>query len=129
MREYAITEVHSESRLSKVIGAAGPVGFGDGESVGSAVFVGFGEGDGVGVGSGAFVGVGVATGFIATPLFQINFFPLLMQVYLLLATVLVAPTLLHFVPEIVAEDALLVERMSAAMSEPIRAARLEPAFT
>jgi hypothetical protein len=105
MREYAIIDVHSGSRLSKVIGAAGPVGFGDGE------------------------GVGLTTGFTATPLFQINFFPLLMQVYLMLATVLVALTLLHFVPEIVAEKAEVVESSSAAKSEPIRATRLEPAFT
>jgi hypothetical protein len=48
---------------------------------------------------------------------------------LMLATVLVALTLLHFVPEIVAEKAEVVESSSAAMSEPIRAARFEPALT
>lgn len=41
-------------------------------------------------------------GEIATPWFQINFLPDLMQVYFLALTVLVAPTLVHLVPAIVA---------------------------
>ncbi len=50
--------------------------------VGEGVGVGIGVGEGVGVN----VGVGVAGGCFlatATPLFQTNFFPLLIQVYFL----------------------------------------------
>jgi len=64
------------------------VGLGDGDAVG----VGVGMAEGVGVGS-----VGLKTGFISglsaafteTPLFQINFLPDLIQVYLIPAVVLV----------------------------------------
>ena len=123
-------EVHSGSRLSSVIGEAGPVGFGDGEgvAVGSVVaFVGLGAGDDVGV--GVCNDVGGTAGFTTTPLFQISFLPLLMQVYLTLAIILVAVSLLHFVPEIVAEDAVVVESTSARDSSPIRVARLKIALT
>ena len=116
--------------MSKVIGAAGPVGFGDGEGVAVGSVLGFiwlGVGKGVGVGVGAAVGVGAR--FTATPLFQVSFLPLLMQVYLTLLTVFVALTLLHFVPEIVAEKAVGVERINEASSEPIRTIRLKPALT
>ena len=123
-------EVHSGSRLSSVIGEAGPVGFGDGEgvAVGSVVtFVGLGAGDDVGV--GVCNAVGGTAGFTTTPLFQISFLPLLMQVYLTLLTVFVELILLHFVPEIDAEKAAGVERINEASSEPIRTMRLKPALT
>ncbi len=56
------------------VGEGVGVGVGVGEGVGVAV------GEGVGVGDGVKVGCFLAT---ATPLFQTNFFPLLIQVYFL----------------------------------------------
>ena len=123
-------EVHSGSRLSSVIVEAGPVGFGDGEGVAVGSVLGFiwlGVGEGVGVGVGTAVGVGAR--FTATPLFHTKFLPLLMQVYLTLLTVFVALTLLHFVPEIVAEKAVVVESTSARDSDPISVTRLKIALT
>ena len=101
-------EVHSGSRLSSVIVEAGPVGFGDveGVAVGSVlgfIWLGVGEGVGVGVGVGAAVGVGAR--FTATPLFQVSFLPLLIQVYFKLEITLLLPILVHLVPAIVAECA------------------------
>ena len=119
------------------VGAVGAeniaVGLGEGVTFDSATFVGVGEA--VGVGSRTFVGAGEGDGIdvgsflITTPLFQIIFLPLLMHMYLTLETVFVAPTLLHFVPEIVAEKAVGVERINEASSEPIRTIRLKPALT
>ena len=52
-----------------------------------------------GFGDGVLAGVGFSAGFfIATPLFQINLLPCLMQVYLIFETVLVVPSLGHLVP-------------------------------
>lgn len=74
---------------------------GDVVAVGVGVGVGVGENDGVGVGVGVLAEVGFAAGFlIATPLFQTNLLPCLMQVYLILETTLVAPALVHLVDEI-----------------------------
>ena len=119
------------------VGAVGgeniAVGLGEGVTFGSATFVGVGEA--VGVGSRTFVGIGEGVGegvigsFTATPLLQISFLPLLIQVNLRLLIVFVALTLLHFVPEIVAENAVGVERINDPSSEPIRTMRLKPALT
>lgn len=58
---------------------------------------------------------------ILMPLFQISFFPDLMQVYLRLATVLVALNLVHVVPEIEAELAgIRVMRIVADISDATR---------
>ena len=59
--------------------------------------VGLTLGDGDELGVGLTLGTGVGT-LIATPLFQINFFPDLIQVYLIHAEVAVAPILVHDVP-------------------------------
>jgi hypothetical protein len=58
--------------------------------IGSPIAIGVTAGDG-------FV-LGLAAGFMATPLFQINFLPDLMQVYFLPLTTEVAFTLVHFAP-------------------------------
>lgn len=74
-----------------------------GEMLEPGVFVGAGVGvlDELGRGDGLLEGVGFAAGFlIATPLFQTNLLPCLMQVYLILETTLVAPALVHLVDEI-----------------------------
>ncbi len=61
---------------------------------------------GVVIGDGLLAGVGFTAGFfIATPLFQINLLPCLMQVYLIFETVFVVPSLTHFEPAICAETA------------------------
>jgi len=72
--------------------------------------VGIGAGVGVGVGVGVGIGVGVGEGegvafFTATPLFQINFFPDLIQVYLIPDDVLVWPSTLQAVPGLTAASA------------------------
>ena len=77
----------------------------------SGVGVGIGVGVGVGVGIGVGVGVGVGEGisvafFTATPLFQTNFFPDLMQVYLIPDDVLVFPSTLQAVPGLTAASAI-----------------------
>ncbi|ASY20160.1 hypothetical protein A7sIIA15_04705 [Candidatus Planktophila vernalis] len=74
------------------------------------VGVGVGEGvaDAEGVGVGVAEGVGVATGtgcLTATPLFHTNFFPDLMQVYLIPDDVLVLPSTLQAVPGLTAASA------------------------
>ena len=79
------------------------MGVGVGVGVGDGV--GVGEGVGVGVGEGVGEGVGV-TFLTATPLFQINFFPDLMQVYLIPDDVLVFPSVLHVVPGLTAASAI-----------------------
>lgn len=53
---------------------------------------------------------------IATPLFQINFVPDFTQVYFLLLSVLVAPTLVHLVPAMVAENAGALVIINAKVS-------------
>ena len=53
---------------------------------------------------------------IATPWFQINFFPDFTQVYFLVLSVLVAPTLVHLVPAIVAENAGALVIINAKVS-------------
>jgi hypothetical protein len=70
------------------------------------------------VGVGVGVGVGVAF-FTATPLFQINFFPDLTQVYFLPAAVLICPTFLHASPALTA--ALEIEGLIAKAKEAINA--------
>jgi hypothetical protein len=66
--------------------------------------LGVGAGDGVGVGLG--VGVIAATGLaIATPLFQISFFPLLIHVNLTPAEELTWPCFLQAAPALAAPDA------------------------
>jgi len=72
--------------------------------------VGIGAGVGVGVGVGVGIGVGVGEGegvafFTATPLFQINFFPDLIQVYLIPDDVLVWPSTLQAMPGLTAASA------------------------
>jgi hypothetical protein len=78
------------------------VGVGVGETVGG---VGVGVGVASGVGVGVRVGVGFATRTIFTPLFHTNFFPDLMQVYLIPLLVEVAPALLQLCPAFTAADA------------------------
>ena len=69
--------------------------------------MGVGEGVGVGVGVGVGEGVGIGVAFLAaTPLFQINFFPDLMQVYLIPDDVLVLPSTLQAVPGLTAASAI-----------------------
>ena len=63
------------------------VGLGVGVAVGVGVGVDVGVGVGVDVGVGVGVDVGVGLG-VATPLFQTNFLPFLMQVYFLPAALL-----------------------------------------
>ena len=58
---------------------------------------------GVGVGVGVGVGDGVGVGLTATPLFQTNFFPDLMQVKVLFPTTDLVPALVHLAPALVAE--------------------------
>jgi hypothetical protein len=71
-----------------------------------AVGVGVGVGVGVSVGVGVGVGEGVGVAFLtATPLFQTNFFPDLMQVYLIPDDVLVLPSTLQAVPGLTAASA------------------------
>jgi hypothetical protein len=71
-----------------------------------AVGVGVGVGVGVSVGVGVGVGEGVGVAFLtATPLFQTNFFPDLMQVYLIPDDVLVFPSTLQAVPGLTAASA------------------------
>ena len=66
------------------------------------VTLGF-NGVGVAVGVGFAVGVAVEVGFTtATPLFQISFLPLLMQVYFLPFAVEVSPAFLHGSPDLTA---------------------------
>jgi hypothetical protein len=82
--------------------AEGVVGVGEGVGEGAFVDVGSGlllwdaDGDGV------TAGVDFVIDFIFTPLFQINFWPDLMQVNFRFAETLVAPTLEHLVPARVA---------------------------
>jgi len=72
-----------------------------------AVGVGVGVGVAVGVGVGIGVGVGVGVAVLtATPLFQINFFPDLMQVYLIPDDVLIFPSTLQAVPGFTAASAI-----------------------
>ena len=71
-----------------------------------AVGVGVGVGVGVSVGVGVGVGEGVGVTFLtATPLFHTNFFPDLMQVYLIPDDVLVLPSTLQAVPGLTAASA------------------------
>jgi hypothetical protein len=80
---------------------------GVGLGVGVAVGVGVGEGVAVGVGEGVAVGVGEGVAFLtAMPLFQTNFFPDLIQVYLIPDDVLVVPSVLHVVPGLTAASAI-----------------------
>jgi hypothetical protein len=86
------------------------VGVGVGDGVGDVVAVGVGDGvgeiDGLGRGAGVLAGVGFTVGFlIATPLFQINLLPCLIQVYLIFETVFVVPSLVHLEPNKLAENA------------------------
>ena len=77
-----------------------------GNSIGLVVGVGVGVGVTLGVGVGVALGVGVGvTFFTATPLFQINFFPDLTQVYLIPDDVLVWPRVLQAVPGLTAASA------------------------
>jgi hypothetical protein len=72
-------------------------------------FVAVGVGVGVGVAVGVGVGVGVEVGvafLIATPLFQTNFLPDLIQVYLIPDDVLVFPSTLQAVPGLTAASAI-----------------------
>ena len=71
------------------------VGLGLGEAVGEAVGLTLGDGEAIGV--GLILGDGTGD-LIATPLFQINFLPDLMHVYLIPADFAVAPSLLQVVP-------------------------------
>ena len=73
--------------------------------MGAGVGVGVGVGVAVGVGVGVGEGIGVAF-FTATPLFQTNFFPDLIQVYLIPDDVLVLPSVLHVVPGLTAASAI-----------------------
>ena len=75
------------------------VGVGDGNTVG--VELGVGEATGVGVADG----VGFGTEF-ATPLFQMSFLPLFMQVNFLPPAVAVAPAFLQMSPALMAAMAL-----------------------
>ena len=71
--------------------------------------VGDGEGEAA-AGDGLAVAVGVAeglaegfgAGLVTTPLSQINFFPLLIQVYFLPPEIEILPALLHEAPALVA---------------------------
>jgi hypothetical protein len=85
----------------------------EGEVLEPGVFVGAGVGvlDELGRGDGLLAGVGFAAGFlIATPLFQINLLPCLMQVYLIFETVFVDPDFKHLLPEIDAEKVGVFEK-------------------
>jgi hypothetical protein len=85
------------------VGVEVGVGVGVGSGVGVGVTVGVGVGDGSGVGDGEGVGVATGEGFLtATPLFQTSFFPDLMQVNFLPATVVVLPALVHLAPGLTA---------------------------
>jgi hypothetical protein len=88
---------------------------GEAEGVGDGDALGLGEI--VDVGFGVAVGVGdtFAAGLIATPLFQTNLLPCLMQVYLMFDVVFVVPTLVHFVP---AMDAGIAEGAFATKVAP-----------
>lgn len=73
--------------------------------------------------------MGVDTFFTTTPLFQINFFPDLMHVYFRLETTRVLPTLLHLVPVILADNAVVDERIIAAHKEVTGNTRLMSTLT
>ena len=75
---------------------------------------------GVGVGVGVTVGVDVGFGATATPLFQTNFFPLLMQEYFLPFAVAVVPTFLQVSPAFTAATAFNCTRKSAAVTRIAR---------
>ena len=78
----------------------------------------------VGVTAGASADVEVSAGFTtATPLFQINFFPDLTQVYFLPAAVLICPTFLHASPALTAalEIAGLIAKAKEAINAMTRA--------
>ena len=77
------------------------VGVGDGNTVG--VELGVGEATGVGVAVGDAVGFGTE---FATPLFQMSFLPLFMQVNFLPPAVAVAPAFLQMSPDLMAAMAL-----------------------
>ena len=83
-----------------------------------------GVADGVGarVVVGVILGVGMAVGFATTgtPLFQINFFPLLMQVYFFPFAVEVVPTFLQLSPAFTAATAFNGTRKNAAVKRVAR---------
>ena len=81
---------------------------------------GFTVGLTVGVGVGVTVGVGVGFGATATPLFQTNFFPLLMQEYFLPFAVAVVPTFLQVSPAFMAATAFNGIRKSTAVTRTAR---------
>ena len=62
--------------------------------------------------------------FVVTPLFQINTFPDLTQVYLMLEIVFVEFTLVHLVPAIVAELAGNVDAINSALTAQIKSDNL-----
>ena len=62
--------------------------------------------------------------FVVTPLFQINTFPDLTQVYLMLEIVFVEFTLVHLVPAIVAELAGKVNPIKSALTAQIKSGNL-----
>ena len=71
-------------------GSGAVVDLGVGEALGVALGVGFGVSNTFGEVLGVGIAVGIGFGvFTFTPLFQINFFPDLMQVNLMLSTVLI----------------------------------------
>ena len=78
----ATDAAHFRSKLSKVIGADGPVGSGVGVGVGCGVGVGEGVGVIVGVGVGEGVGVIVGVGVGLTTIFrcQVNLLPFFLQI-------------------------------------------------
>ena len=91
------------------------VGVGDGNTVG--VELGVGEATGVGVAVGDAVGFGTE---FATPLFQMSFLPLFMQVNFLPPAVAVAPAFLQLSPALTAAMAFIGTRKSAAVTRTAR---------
>ena len=103
----AVWSIESQRWLIEISGVLDGVGVGVGDDFAEAEEVCVG----VGIGDGLLAGVGFTVGFfIATPLFQINLLPCLMQVYLIFETVFVDPDFKHLLPEIDAEKVGVFEK-------------------
>ena len=97
------------------VGVGVGVGAGVGVAVGVGVGIGVGVGSGIGDGEGVGVGVAIGEGFLtATPLFQTNLLPDLMQVNFLPADIDVAPTFEHLSPAFTAAKDGAVARDSVS---------------